>query len=129
MVIPPSDSELSDLESSARKSPRKQPPPTNKKSAKTVYDKAAVPPPRSSLAFSDDEDGEITFLPPKENKLAATTTARPVGSGGRVNNSRSLKGKSPAVPPAAAGGEVEFEFDSLLPAPRHSDSESDADFR
>jgi len=108
----------------ARKSPRKQPP-TGKKTANTVYDKAVVPPPRSSLAFSDDEDGEISFLPPKENKPVSTKT-----SVARLNKSRNQKTKSPAV----AAGEVEFEFDSLLPtetkaAPRHSDSESDAEFR
>ena len=127
LVLPPSDSDLSDLEVAAKKSPGvsvvKQP---AKKPVKTVYDKAATAggqPQRSSLAFSDDEDGEISFLPAKEKLTKAVSSSGLSSSATRLNNRNNKALKSPLS--------GEMEFDSLLPlepkAP--SDSESDAEFR
>lgn len=127
LVSPPSDSELSDVEPLATKPSAipvvKQQP--SKKSSKTVYDKAAAGAAlsRSSLAFSDDEDGEISFLPAKEKP---TKAAAPSSAAMRLNN-RNHKPHNKS-PPA---GEVEFEFDSLLPSETKvpSDSESETEFR
>jgi hypothetical protein len=131
VVSLPSDSELSDLEPSVaaaakKSSPAvsvvKQPQLASRKSAKTIYDKAAAAGgpslSRSSLAFSDDEDGEISFLPSKDK------TTKVSASAARLHNRGQKAQKSPLT------GEV--EFDSLLPPAEvkaRSDSESDAEFR